>query len=125
MMNAQMIFDLLTVAALLPGVFFMTSAALSMVRMPDVYHRMHGATKGVTLGIICMLLASAFALIMLPEANVFDIATKVALVIMFQFISNPVGAHLLAKAAHLDNATKWHGTIADELEEDKNARSPV
>lgn len=123
MMNGQMILDLLTVAALLPGMFFMTSAALSMVRLPDVYHRMHGATKGVTMGIICMLLASAFFLSMLPDANIFDIVTKVALVIMFQFISNPVGAHLLAKAAHLDHATKWEGTLSDELEEDKNARA--
>jgi multisubunit Na+/H+ antiporter MnhG subunit len=33
---------------------------------------------------------------------------------MFQFIANPVGSHLLAKAAKLDNCPVWEGQIADE-----------
>lgn len=122
-MSWQMVLDILVVAALLPGVFFMTTAALGLVRFPDIYQRMHAATKGVTLGIICMLIASALALSSLPDANATDILIKVVLVIIFQFISNPVGAHLLAKAAHLDSVAKWEKTLSDELEEDRHVNT--
>ena len=37
---------------------------------------------------------------------------------MFQFVANPVGAHLLAKAAHMDMTPNWAGTLSDELSED-------
>ena len=122
-MSWKMVLDILVVAALLPGVFFMTTAALGLVRFPDIYQRMHAATKGVTLGIICMLIASALALSSLPDANATDILIKVVLVIIFQFISNPVGAHLLAKAAHLDSVAKWEKTLSDELEEDRHVNT--
>jgi len=114
----QMAHDLLTVAAMLFGVFFMTVGAVGLARMPDLYHRMHAATKCVTLGIAGLLIAAAISLITLEEASPVDLITKVLLVIVFQFVANPVGAHLLSKAAHLDGCNPWQGTLSDELEED-------
>ena len=116
--TAQMVLDLFTVAALLSGLFFMSLAAIGMARLPDFYHRMHAASKGVTLGVVGLLIAAMFALSTHEEATVLNIVTKVTLVILFQFVANPVGAHLLAKAAHLDNATLWENTLSDELAED-------
>ena len=116
--TAQMVLDLFTVAALLSGLFFMSLAAIGMARLPDFYHRMHAASKGVTLGVVGLLIAAMFALSTHEEATVLNIVTKVTLVILFQFVANPVGAHLLAKAAHLDNATLWKNTLSDELAED-------
>ena len=117
----NMLLDLLTVGFLLFGLFFMSVGALGILRMPDVYHRMHAATKGVTLGIVGMLLAGAFPLIMNESASPFRIITVIALVILFQFVANPVGAHMLAKAGHLDGCAKWDRTLSDELEEDQVA----
>jgi multicomponent Na+:H+ antiporter subunit G len=117
--EARIAIDLITIALLLVGMFFMSVAAVGIVRMPDLYHRLHAATKGVTLGITSLLLAGAVALSALPETQFIMIATKVALVILFQFVANPVGAHLLAKAGHLDKAPMWSGTLSDELD---NAR---
>jgi multicomponent Na+:H+ antiporter subunit G len=119
--TATLILDLFTCAFLLFGLFFMTVGALGIVRMPDVYHRMHAATKGVTLGIVGMLVAGAFALIMQESASPFRIVTLIALVILFQFVANPVGAHMLAKAGHLDGCPRWDKTLSDELEEDRAA----
>lgn len=116
-----MVLDLLTVGFLLFGLFFMTVGALGIVRMPDMYHRMHAATKGVTLGIVGMLIAGAFALIMQESASPFRIVTLIALVILFQFVANPVGAHMLAKAGHLDGCPQWDRTLSDELDEDRGA----
>ena len=116
--TAQMILDLLTVAALLAGLFFMSLAAIGMARLPDFYHRMHAASKGITLGVVGLLVAAMFALSTYEDATVVNIITKVTLVILFQFVANPVGAHLLAKAAYLDNAELWENTLSDELSED-------
>ena len=113
-----MILDLLTVAALLFGLFFITLGAVGLWRLPDFYHRMHAASKGVTLGIVGLLIAAMFGLSTHEEAAVTNIVTKVTLIIMFQFVANPVGAHLLAKAAHHDGCPKWEGTLSDDLEED-------
>lgn len=119
--SAQMILDLLTVAALLFGLFFMTVGAVGLLRLPDFYHRVHAASKGVTLGITGLLIAAMFNLSTHEDATPINFITKVVLVILFQFVANPVGAHLLAKAAHLDGCYKWPGTLSDELEEDKAA----
>jgi len=115
-----MLVDLLTVFFLAFGVFFMMVGALGLVRLPDVYHRMHAATKGVTLGVSGMMLAAAFATTTHDgAAPSYQLITTVALVIMFQFVANPVGAHMLSKAAHLDGCPLWEGTCGDELREDE------
>ena len=106
--------DILTIGFLIFGVFFMFVAAFGLLRLPDVYHRMHAATKGVTLGISGLMIAAAIQHAQAHDANVINIISNVVLVIMFQFIANPVGSHLLAKAAKLDNAPTWEGQIADE-----------
>ena len=116
-----MILDLFTVALLVFGVFFMSVGAFGLVRMPDVYHRMHAATKGVTLGIAGMLAAAAVALSTHEHESPFRLVTIVVLVILFQFVANPVGAHMLAKAGHLDGCPRWDKTLSDELEEDRAA----
>ncbi len=115
----RIVLDLLIVACMLGGMFFMSVAAIGIIRMPDLYHRMHAATKGVTLGITGLLVAGAVSLAMHEDARPVAILTKVALVILFQFVANPVGAHLLAKAAHMDKATLWSGTLSDELADAK------
>lgn len=119
-MNVDMhlVFDLVTFFFLAFGLFFMTVGAVGLLRLPDMYHRMHAATKGVTLGISGMLMAALFSLPTHQEASAVAIFTKVVLVILFQFVANPVGAHLLAKAAHHDGCPMWKGTLSDELEED-------
>ena len=116
--NLDMLFDLITFFFLAFGLFFMTVGAVGLLKLPDMYHRMHAATKGVTLGISGMLLATLFYLPAHQDASAIEICTKIVLVILFQFVANPVGAHLLAKAAHLDGCPMWEGTLSDELGED-------
>lgn len=118
---AQIIIDLFTIGLVLFGLFFMTVGAIGLVRMPDLFNRMHAATKCITLGLAGMLIA---AIIVLPTYAGTDLAntlTTGALVIIFLFIGNPVGAHLLAKAAHLDKSPQWEGTLSDDLREDRDA----
>ncbi len=106
-------FNLFAAAALLCGVFFMAVGALSLLRLQDCYSRIHGASKCTTLGLTGMLVAACF--LVADPATV----SKAVITIVFTFVANPIGSHLLAKAAHHAGA-KGHGTtVGDELAEDK------
>jgi multicomponent Na+:H+ antiporter subunit G len=78
---------------LLLGAVLTFVAALGLFRLPDLYTRMHAASKAGTAGSGLLLLAVA-----LQSA---DVATwvKCLLAIAFFFLTAPVSAHLLAKAA--------------------------
>lgn len=117
--HLRTLFDLITVAAMLFGLFFMAVGVLGLWRLPDFYNRTHAATKCVTLGISGILLAAAFHLSLTQGASAVEIITKSVLVIVFQFVGNPVGAHLLSKAAHLDGAPMYKGTVGNDLAEDQ------
>jgi multicomponent Na+:H+ antiporter subunit G len=107
-------------ALLLVGVFFLLVAGLGLVRMPDFYNRAHAATKAMTLGVICLTVGGAILFTLGYEAvNPVDVWTKVVLIVLFQFVANPVGAHVLARAAHETEYPMWERTIGDELGEDK------
>ena len=88
--------DILTVLLASAGLFFMLVAAIGVLRMPDLFTRMHAAAKASTLGISGILLA---ALIYFQASA--SVSTKVLLIILFLFLTAPVGAHALGRAAFL------------------------
>lgn len=114
------VLDILIIACLAFGLFFFVLGAVGLVRMPDVYHRMHAATKGLTLGIFGVIIALMLIIARQEGVNVTTVVTKGLLIILFQFLAAPVAAHMLAKAAHLDPKVKrWGGTLEDDLAEDR------
>lgn len=87
------ILEILVVALLLLGSCLALVAALGLFRLPDLYTRMHAASKAGTAGSGLLLLAVA---IQSGEAGTW---IKCLLAIAFFFLTAPVSAHLLAKAA--------------------------
>lgn len=84
----------LTIAGLvITGSFFLTVGTLGLLRLPDVYNRMHATTKATTLGTASMFLA-AF--------TYFGTGSGLTALIgiLFLFTTAPTGAHLIARAAH-------------------------
>ncbi len=112
-MSWQLFFDTLAVFLLIVGLFFMLVGAVGVFRLPDAYHRLHAASKCSTLGM--MGLAAAACL----HVGTPDVIAKSVALVLFIFVSTPVGSHMLAKAAHRDRAPQWGGTLSDELAEDK------
>ena len=53
--------EYIAAATLLGGAFFMLVASLGLVRFPDLYTRMHAATKATTFGMGGILVATAIA----------------------------------------------------------------
>lgn len=122
------ILDILTILALLFGLFFMFAGALGVWRLPDFFNRTHAASKCVTLGISGLLIAAVlhFAVLFVrpqgdgPEwESLIGAATKAVLVIVFLYTAAPVGSHMLARAAHRDGAKKDERTLGDDLQEDR------
>lgn len=83
--------EILTATCLLIGTFFTLVAALGVHRMPDIYLRMHAATKAGTVGIGMTLLAVA---LFFKDTGV---TSRVIGIMMFLIITTPAAAHLLGK----------------------------
>jgi multicomponent Na+:H+ antiporter subunit G len=106
-------------ALLLFGCGLLLLAAVGIVRMPDLFTRMQTATKGATLGISCILIAVALAM------NDFGVAIRASLTVAFFFLTAPVAAHMIARAAYFIGVPLWRGTIADELQGHYDKRTHV
>lgn len=93
------------------GVFFMFVASLGILRLPDLYSRLHAPTKAATLGLACLLLALA---LVLPFGAVI---TKAVLALLFIAATAPVGAHILARAAYRSGVEPAATTELDQYRE--------
>ena len=69
--------------------------SLGLVRLHDFYTRLHGPTKATTLGVGCLLIASAVYF----STRGAGVSLHEILVTLFLFMTAPISAHLLAKAA--------------------------
>jgi multicomponent Na+:H+ antiporter subunit G len=100
--------DIVTIILLVVGTAFALLASIAIVRMPDLFTRMHGATKSATLGVGCTILATAV------RFNDTETTTVAILVIGFLFLTAPVAAHMIGRTAHQQRIPKWKGTVVDE-----------
>jgi multicomponent K+:H+ antiporter subunit G len=89
------VIEILVSILILVGALFTFIGSLGLVRLPDFYSRLHAPTKATTLGVGSLLLASALWFSVQGEA----VSVHELLIVLFLFITAPIGAHLLAKAA--------------------------
>ena len=86
--------DALAAMLVVVGVAFALVGSLGLAKLSDFLKRLHGPTKASTLGVGCMLIAS-----MLYFAGTGRPASHELLITLFVFLTAPVSAHLLVKAA--------------------------
>jgi multicomponent K+:H+ antiporter subunit G len=102
---------------LVAGGIFAFTGSLGMLQFKDFFMRLHGPTKGTTLGIGCMLIASMlYFTITQREFHVQEL-----LITLFLFITAPVTGHMLAKTGlhmHLRFTTGTRGSVPEFREED-------
>jgi multicomponent K+:H+ antiporter subunit G len=92
---APMILELLISLFLLIGAGFALVGSIGLTRLPDFYTRLHGPTKATTLGVGGLLIASSLYF----STRGGGLSLHEVLVTLFLFMTAPVSAHLLAKAA--------------------------
>jgi len=101
--------DWLVIACLAIGSFFMCIAGVGVVRLPDIYLRMSATTKAATFGVGFILLAAALYF------EDFGVTMRALAAIFFLFLTAPVAAHIIGRAAYINNIPLWKGTGKDEL----------
>jgi multicomponent Na+:H+ antiporter subunit G len=81
------------------GCLFIVAGAVGLIRLPDLYTRLHAAGLADTGGTIFVLLA-----LFLQSVFVFGhslAAIKISLILFFTLITSPTASHTLAKTALL------------------------
>ena len=103
-------------ALLLLGALFSLVAAIGVVRLPDLYTRMHAASKAGAVGGGLVLIAIAVLC--------FDVGVALRAIIGFVFLllTTPVAAHLLARANYHTSDQSPQNMILDDL---KSNTTPI
>ncbi|EXJ15263.1 monovalent cation/H(+) antiporter subunit G [Imhoffiella purpurea] len=99
--------ELLGYGLMLGGAFFFWVSGLGLIRMPDVFTRMHAGAKSTTMGSLLMLFGAACVT---PEW-----APRLLLLALFILLTNPISSSVLARAAHRS------GTVGARLVQDDYA----
>ncbi|MCK4347644.1 MAG: monovalent cation/H(+) antiporter subunit G [Thermoplasmatales archaeon] len=119
-------FEFLIYILLAIGVFFNILGGVGLLRFPDVYTRLHAGTKCTTFGSIfitgsVILLGLKMWYLGSTDGSVLAIHTAGALVAIL--LTNPTGAHAIARAAH-KSGVKPVGAVVDSLQ-DKSVKKTV
>jgi multicomponent Na+:H+ antiporter subunit G len=104
---------------LLVGLVFAFAGSLGLLRLPDIFCRMHATGKSSTVGVSAIVLASF--LYFYFSASEAGPSIKELLTIVFVFLGGPVGAHMIARAAYRSQVPLHERTIVNEwktIEED-------
>lgn len=102
--------ELFTSFFILFGLFFILTGSLGLLRFPDVYSRLHAPTKSATLGVIGILIASIIHL----GYTTGSWGVKEILITVFLFLTAPVGAHMMGRAAYLTGVPLSEKVVTDE-----------
>jgi len=112
--------DYLVYAFLAINVTFNILGSIALIRFPDVYTRLHGATKCTTFGTIFAVFAvithALYRLHVTGDAKYLQMAVHSFVALVALLLTNPVGAHAIAKAAHL-SGVKPARAVIDAYEE--------
>ncbi|MET3682491.1 multicomponent Na+:H+ antiporter subunit G [Alkalibacillus flavidus] len=106
--------DIIISLLLLIGTFFTFSGSLGIIRFPDVYTRLHAATKAATLGVAGVLLGAFFYLL-------FDqgiVSGKLLIGIVFVLMTAPISGHMISRAAYNSGVQLTQHTKHDQLNQD-------
>ena len=102
------------------GIVFQTLGTVALHRFPDVYTRLHGATKCTTFGSIFIYLGVIVygaMLVFKGDMGSVVLSTHTLVVLLMLLVTNPTGAHAIARAAHRSGVMPVQAVV-DMLAED-------
>ena len=101
----EIFLDVLSWVFILGGVFFIVTGAIGVVRMPDVYCRLHAGGMTDTMGAGFILLGMSF------QAGISLITARLLLIWLFILVTSPVSTHALARAALTGGITPYSAPV--------------
>ena len=103
-----MVIETLSNIVLVIGLFFVFLAMLGLVRLPDVYNRLHTTTKVGTLGAFGVMLS------VVMKTGLSPMGVKAITVALFILLTSPVAAHMISRAAHRHGVGLCKESVIDE-----------
>ena len=101
--------DLIATTAVVLGTLLGFLSAVGILRMPDVYIRLQVASKASSLGIALLMLGVA------AHFGELSVTVRALLVVVFVFLTAPVAAHVIGRAAYITRTPLAPGSEPDEL----------
>ncbi|WP_282070669.1 monovalent cation/H(+) antiporter subunit G [Janibacter hoylei] len=111
-MSWQEVCDLAGGISLLLGSTLALVGAIGLVRLPDIFGRMHAATKPQTLGLLLILVGLAL------NVRTWASVATLLIVVGAQALTAPVSAHMLGRASYRTGVSEDDLLHHDELGED-------
>jgi multicomponent Na+:H+ antiporter subunit G len=99
------------VVLLITGSTLILISAIGILRMPDTFLRMSASSKASTLGFSLFILGAIFFF------GDFGITFRLLATIIIIFITAPIAANLIGKAAYKSGSKLWHKSKTDELKD--------
>lgn len=101
--------DIIIIFVVSLGTIFILLAGIGIIRMPDLFLRISVTTKAATLGVGLLLLGTALYF------GKVSITTRATAIILFLFLTAPIGAHLIGRASYFVGIPLWKKSVIDEL----------
>ncbi len=111
--------DIFSIVLIIVGTVLMLISAIGIIRLPDFYLRMSAITKAATLGLFLLLIGLAIYF------NNLGLSIKSFVIITLILLTNPVGAHAIARAAYKNGTKLWEGTTMNELKDMTNRKDEL
>ncbi len=99
----DIVLEIVSWVFLLAGAVMLVIGAIGIVRLPDVFARMHGAGIVDTMGACSVLIG------LMLQAGLSIVTIKLALIVVFILFTSPTSTHALAQAA-------LHGGVRPQLD---------
>lgn len=90
----------------------MLIAALGLLRLPDLYTRMHAVTKAGTLGVGLVLIGAAVSF------GDVSVTTRAVVALLFVLLTAPVSGHVIGRAGYVGGVSLWENTRFDQWQAD-------
>ena len=94
-MSLELLREIIGWVLILGGGIFVVIGAVGIIRMPDLFTRLHAASVGDTFGAALMLIG------MMVMAGLSLVTLKLLFLLLFLWFVGPVATHALARAALL------------------------
>lgn len=111
-----MTIEIVALVLVLVGAILCLTAAIGLLRFPDVPSRLHAATKPQVLGMLVISVGVALAL------QTWAVVAFLVPVVLIQLASAPISAHMVARQAYRNGSVSPDHVVLDELADDIDAQ---
>jgi multicomponent Na+:H+ antiporter subunit G len=100
--------EIIASVLMIGGTLFMIIATIGILRLPDLYTRMHSISKAGTVGAGLLLMGVAV------HFGQLSFTTRAVAVILFILLTAPVASHIIGRAGYLAGVPVWGGSRFDQ-----------